>query len=273
MSSHTSTAMMSAPSSASRMACSRPWPRAAPVMNATLPATLPTVFVIVTSRRKSTVTSMKLISPTDSMFLIGESREHPMHVAGLQLFRAARGQRPRLHPRPARDDRQERRLPADVQKASRPNARRHLQRRLGVRRRRRHRLPPAQVGFAASRPHPRVARAGVAAARHTARPAPAAVGGKPRRGSGRRPFRDLHQDPPLAARRYLRAAPHDPVDDDRPRRPRDPGAVDARPEAQRASVPTRRGRPCSRSPARSGRLPRWLPRRCRWPGPRCWNSN
>jgi diacylglycerol O-acyltransferase len=29
---------------------------------------------------------MKLISPTDSMFLLGESREHPMHVAGLQLF-------------------------------------------------------------------------------------------------------------------------------------------------------------------------------------------
>jgi diacylglycerol O-acyltransferase len=29
---------------------------------------------------------MKLISPTDSMFLIGETREHPMHVAGLQLF-------------------------------------------------------------------------------------------------------------------------------------------------------------------------------------------
>jgi diacylglycerol O-acyltransferase / wax synthase len=32
------------------------------------------------------VSYMKLISPTDSMFLIGESREHPMHVAGLQLF-------------------------------------------------------------------------------------------------------------------------------------------------------------------------------------------
>ena len=30
---------------------------------------------------------MKLISPTDSLFLIGESREHPMHVAGLQLFK------------------------------------------------------------------------------------------------------------------------------------------------------------------------------------------
>jgi diacylglycerol O-acyltransferase / wax synthase len=29
---------------------------------------------------------MRLISPTDSMFLLGESREHPMHVGGLQLF-------------------------------------------------------------------------------------------------------------------------------------------------------------------------------------------
>ena len=32
------------------------------------------------------VTYMKLISPTDSLFLVGESREHPMHVAGLQLW-------------------------------------------------------------------------------------------------------------------------------------------------------------------------------------------
>jgi diacylglycerol O-acyltransferase len=29
---------------------------------------------------------MKLISPTDSMFLLVESREHPMHVGGLQVF-------------------------------------------------------------------------------------------------------------------------------------------------------------------------------------------
>ena len=29
---------------------------------------------------------MELISPVDAMFLLGESREHPMHVAGLQLF-------------------------------------------------------------------------------------------------------------------------------------------------------------------------------------------
>src|ERR1700677_3010427 len=36
-----STAMMSAPSSASRTAWLRPWPRAAPVMKATLPCTRP----------------------------------------------------------------------------------------------------------------------------------------------------------------------------------------------------------------------------------------
>ena len=31
--------------------------------------------------------AMRLISPTDSMFLLTESREHPMHVGGLQLFK------------------------------------------------------------------------------------------------------------------------------------------------------------------------------------------
>src|SRR6266496_1485513 len=41
-----STAMMSAPSSASRIACDRPWPRAAPVMKATLPSTLPTIVLL-----------------------------------------------------------------------------------------------------------------------------------------------------------------------------------------------------------------------------------
>jgi diacylglycerol O-acyltransferase len=34
---------------------------------------------------------MKLISPTDSMFLLGESREHPMHVGSLQLFQPPEG--------------------------------------------------------------------------------------------------------------------------------------------------------------------------------------
>jgi diacylglycerol O-acyltransferase len=34
---------------------------------------------------------MKLISPTDSMFLLTESREHPMHVGALQLFEPPAG--------------------------------------------------------------------------------------------------------------------------------------------------------------------------------------
>jgi len=42
----------------------------------------------------STVTFMELMSPTDSMFLLGESREHPMHVAGLQLFEPPEGAGP-----------------------------------------------------------------------------------------------------------------------------------------------------------------------------------
>src|SRR4051812_7473108 len=41
MSASASTATTSAPSSANRIACARPWPRAAPVMNATLPSSLP----------------------------------------------------------------------------------------------------------------------------------------------------------------------------------------------------------------------------------------
>lgn len=34
---------------------------------------------------------MQPISPTDSLFLVGESREHPMHVGGLQLFKPPEG--------------------------------------------------------------------------------------------------------------------------------------------------------------------------------------
>lgn len=34
---------------------------------------------------------MKLISPTDSMFLLGESREHPMHVGGLGVYEPPNG--------------------------------------------------------------------------------------------------------------------------------------------------------------------------------------
>ena len=37
---------------------------------------------------------MELISPLDGMFLLGESREHPMHVAGLQLYKPPKGAGP-----------------------------------------------------------------------------------------------------------------------------------------------------------------------------------
>lgn len=37
---------------------------------------------------------MELITPTDSIFLLGESREHPMHVGGLQLFEPPEGAGP-----------------------------------------------------------------------------------------------------------------------------------------------------------------------------------
>jgi diacylglycerol O-acyltransferase / wax synthase len=37
---------------------------------------------------------MKLMSPMDSLFLIGESREHPLHVAGLQVFTPPQGTGP-----------------------------------------------------------------------------------------------------------------------------------------------------------------------------------
>ncbi len=37
---------------------------------------------------------MELISPVDSMFLLAESREHPMHVGGLQLFEPPEGAGP-----------------------------------------------------------------------------------------------------------------------------------------------------------------------------------
>lgn len=37
---------------------------------------------------------MELISPIDAVFLLGETREHPMHVAGLQLFEPPEGAGP-----------------------------------------------------------------------------------------------------------------------------------------------------------------------------------
>ncbi|HZE15361.1 MAG TPA: wax ester/triacylglycerol synthase domain-containing protein, partial [Mycobacterium sp.] len=37
---------------------------------------------------------MELMAPTDSIFLMVESREHPMHVGGLELFQPPEGAGP-----------------------------------------------------------------------------------------------------------------------------------------------------------------------------------
>src|SRR5690349_3346851 len=37
---------------------------------------------------------MSFMPPTDAMFLLAESREHPMHVGGLQLFEPPEGSGP-----------------------------------------------------------------------------------------------------------------------------------------------------------------------------------
>src|SRR5690349_7829647 len=61
---HMSTAMMSAPSWARRSACERPWPRAAPVMKATLPSILPmgdTSLCLVRTRRWSDVVGQQVL--------------------------------------------------------------------------------------------------------------------------------------------------------------------------------------------------------------------
>ncbi|MUL76109.1 wax ester/triacylglycerol synthase family O-acyltransferase [Mycolicibacterium sp. CBMA 226] len=46
---------------------------------------------------------MEIMSPTDAMFLLGESREHPMHVGGLQLFTPPEGSGPEFLPELYRD--------------------------------------------------------------------------------------------------------------------------------------------------------------------------
>ena len=160
---------------------------------------------------------MPVMLPADSMFLIGESREHPMHVGGLQLFRKPAGAGPdyvgeRL-PRAADPHR------GAAAAAAAPGRPREQPRAAVVDRRARHRprVPRAAVRAAATRQGAAAARAGVAAARHPARPAPADVGVPPHRRARGRPVRHLHEDPPLARRRRggdVAAGQHDV---DRPR--------------------------------------------------------
>ncbi len=57
---------------------------------------------------------MELMSPTDAMFLVGESREHPMHVGGLQLFDPPAGSSKEFVRELYEADGHPHRLPADL---------------------------------------------------------------------------------------------------------------------------------------------------------------
>ena len=91
---------------------------------------------------------MQPISPTDSMFLLGESREHPMHVGGLQLFAPPDGTGPDFVREIYDDWSADRRLQPTFRKHP-ALLRRDHQRGVVVRQRRRPRVPRAPVGAAA----------------------------------------------------------------------------------------------------------------------------
>src|ERR1700712_4738155 len=62
-----STAMTSAPSAAIRTACARPWPRAAPVMKATLPSSRPVIwFSLFWFRVKPTLRAVRVGESDDA---------------------------------------------------------------------------------------------------------------------------------------------------------------------------------------------------------------
>ena len=206
---------------------------------------------------------MKLISPTDSMFLIGESREHPMHVAGLQLFQPPEGSGPDfirdLHETIVEND--------DFQ----PTFRKHPGRLLGG---------IANVAWAFDKdvdidyhlrrsglPRPGRIREllelvsrlhGTLLDRHRPLWETSLVEGLE---DGRFAiYTKMHHsllDGISAQRLTIRSMSTDPDD----REVRVPWTLG--PKRREQAAPTRRGRLCNRSPARSGRSPRWLPRRCR----------
>ncbi len=148
---------------------------------------------------------MYALSPTDSAFLWLETRNQPMHVAGLNLYTPPKG---------AGADFVTtllagwgRQLQAVAPFNLRPVLRLgHVA--LGGRQGVRARLPPAPSRAAASGPDPRTAGHGVAPARQPDGPQPSVVGGLCDRRPGRRPFCDLYQDPPRAGGRRHRR-PHD----------------------------------------------------------------
>lgn len=123
-----SRATMSAPSSASLTACARPWPRAAPVINATLPSSLPTAYLLVpwlgsrTAADGGTPCPLASVGPTRTgckgrqsgarlchRCLPSSGRRVPLsgRLGGRALDPASArwfGRGPRVHPEPSRVD-------------------------------------------------------------------------------------------------------------------------------------------------------------------------
>ena len=145
------------------------------------------------------------MSPTSSLFLMAESRDHPMHVGEPAAVPAAgRRERPRrpAHVRAADPGRRGR---ADLPEAGPPVASpRSGQWGWERDERLRSRAPRAPQRAAAAGPHPRPAGAVLPAALDPARPAPPAVGDAPDRGARGRPVRHLLQGAPQRRRRGRR---------------------------------------------------------------------
>src|ERR1700722_19479873 len=78
-----STPMMSAPSLASRSACERPWPRAMPEMNATLPSSVP-MIPFPSSDDRDALDLEELLEARASAFLAeagkADPAERPVHA-------------------------------------------------------------------------------------------------------------------------------------------------------------------------------------------------
>ena len=75
---------------------------------------------------------MELISPADLIFLIGESREHPMHVGGLALYDPPEGAGPEFVRELFDRSRHRHGLPADVPQTPGDDSRRYRQHRLDL---------------------------------------------------------------------------------------------------------------------------------------------
>ena len=203
------------------------------------------------------------MSPLDAMHLLAESREHPMHVAALQLFTPPQGAGRRF----ARDTYEAMLASDHVQPAFRKHpstrARRDQQPWLVLRRRYRLGLPRAALGVARAGPRSRPPRIDLPPARQPARSAPAVVGSTPHRGSARRTIRGVHQAASRTGRRRLRTAAHTALIEHRSDRQQDPGAMVVAVPAHPAPAPTpRRGCAPSREPWNP--LPGLVPQRCRW---------